>query len=157
MLTAGMADPSPILFYDGVCGLCDRAVQFVLRHDRHGRFRFAALQSAVAAEVLERHGRDPRDLDTMFLLVDAGTPRERLLSRSDGVCELLRRLGGGWAVLALARVLPRGMRDRAYDLVARHRYRWFGRFERCALPPPGARERFLDAAEAAPQRRAGSG
>lgn len=134
----------PILFYDGVCGLCDRTVQFVLRHDRAGRVRFATLQSGVARVVLTRHGRDARDLDTMYLVLDADTPRERLLCKSDGILAVLRELGGPWRLVAAARLVPRGLRDRAYDWVARNRYRWFGRYDHCALPRPEVRERFLD-------------
>ncbi len=137
MLTIVSAPSSgPILFYDGVCGLCNRAVQFVLRHDTAGRFRFAALQSDFARAVLGRHGRDARELDTMYLLLDAGSPSERLLAKSDGILTILGELGGVWKLPAIARVLPRALRDRAYDFVARNRYRWFGRSDRCALPPP---------------------
>jgi predicted DCC family thiol-disulfide oxidoreductase YuxK len=138
---------APILFYDGVCGLCDRTVQFVLRHDRRGRFRFAALQSAHARRMLARHGRDPSRLDTMYLLLNPGAPTERLLDRSDGIVGVLEQLGGVWRLSAAARVVPRFVRDRAYDLVARHRYRWFGRYDRCVLPPPNMRVRFLDDGE----------
>jgi len=135
----------PILFYDGVCGFCDRAVQFVLRHDTRQRFRFTPLQSGFAHTVLGRHGCKADALDTMYLLLDAGTPGEQLLSRSDGIVTLLRELGGGWKVLAaLTRLLPRALRDRAYDRFARNRYRWFGRYDQCLLPPPAARARFLD-------------
>jgi predicted DCC family thiol-disulfide oxidoreductase YuxK len=141
-------DAGPILFYDGVCGLCDRTVQFVLRHDRRGRVRFAALQSASARRMLARHGRDPSRLDTMYLLLSPGAPTERLLDRSDGILGVLDQLGGIWRVSTAAWVVPRFLRDRAYDLVARNRYRWFGRYDRCILPPPNARERFLDDDEA---------
>ena len=137
----------PILFYDGVCGLCDRTVQFVLRHDRRGSFRFAALQSGSARRVLARHDRDPSRLDTMYLLLDPGMPTERLLDRSDGILAVLEQLGGVWRLAAAARAVPRFLRDRAYDLVARHRYRWFGRRDHCALPPPDVRSRFLNDGE----------
>jgi predicted DCC family thiol-disulfide oxidoreductase YuxK len=141
-------DPGgPVLFYDGVCGLCNHTVQFILRHDRKALFRFAPLQSAYAVEVLGRHGRDPRDLDTMYLLLDAGTPRERLLSRSDGILAAMDGLGGVWRVLALGRVLPRSWRDRGYGFVARHRYRWFGRYDSCPLPSPEVQARFLGEGE----------
>jgi predicted DCC family thiol-disulfide oxidoreductase YuxK len=141
-VTEGMRHP--ILFYDGVCALCNRVVQFVLRHDPAGRFRFAPLQSELARRVLERHHRDARDVDTMSLLVDAGTPREQLLSKSDGVLAVLDELGGAWKLLTLARVLPRALRDRGYDVIVRHRYRWFGRYDQCPIPPPGVRQRFID-------------
>lgn len=133
----------PILFYDGVCGFCDRAVQFVLRHDTAGRFRFAALQSDFAARTLARHGRDPRDLDTMYLLLDEGTPGEQLVARSDAVLAVARELGGAAKLLGLFGLLPRALRDRAYAFIVRHRYDWFGRYDQCRLPPPLVRERFI--------------
>ena len=150
--------PGPILFYDGVCGFCNRAVRFVLRHDRAGRIRFAALQSRFAAEVLGRHGRDSAELDTMYLLLDPGTPRERLAGSSDGLVALLRELGGAWAWLAWVRLLPRGLRDRAYDVVVRNRYRWFGRYDACPIPPPELRQRFADLSQDdAPHPQVGAG
>lgn len=130
----------PVIFYDGVCGLCDRSIRFVLRHDHAGRVRFAPLQGALAARVLAAHGRDAGQLDTVYLL-DGG----RLLAKSDAVCAILHLLGGPWRLLALLRVLPRALRDRAYDAVAGGRYRWFGRFDTCPVPPPHLRERFLAA------------
>jgi predicted DCC family thiol-disulfide oxidoreductase YuxK len=132
-----------VLFYDGVCAMCDRAVQFVLRHDAAGRFRFAALQSEFARAVLTRHGCEAGALDTMYLLLGAGSAAERLLGRSDAILAVLQELGGAWRALALLRLLPRSLRDRAYDFIARHRYRWFGRYDQCVLPPPEVRTRFL--------------
>jgi predicted DCC family thiol-disulfide oxidoreductase YuxK len=137
------AGSGPVLLYDGVCGLCDRSVQFLLRHDTQARFRFAALQSEFARRVLSRHGRDPAKLDSMVLVLDPGLPMERLLDRSDGVLALLEELGGGWRLLAAAHVIPRSLRDRAYDFVARHRYGWFGRYDQCVLPSPSVRTRFI--------------
>jgi len=134
----------PVLLFDGVCGLCNTAVQFVLRHDPSGRFRFAPLQSEFARRVLMRHGRDPRDLDTMYLVVGADTPHERLLAKSDGILAVLHGLGGGWRLLSLARILPRALRDRGYDRLARNRYRWFGRTQQCIVPRPEVRARFVD-------------
>jgi predicted DCC family thiol-disulfide oxidoreductase YuxK len=137
------ADSGPVLLYDGVCGLCDRSVQFLLRHDKQARFRFAALQGEFAHGVLSRHGRDPAKMDYMVLVLDAGLPTERLLDRSDGVLAVLKDLGGGWRLLAASRAIPRSLRDRAYDFVARHRYGWFGRYDHCVLPSPSARARFI--------------
>lgn len=134
----------PILLYDGVCGLCDRSVQFLLRHDRQARFRFAALQSEFARRALCRHGRDPATFDSMVLVLDAGLPTERLLDRADGVLAVLEELGGGWRMLAAARVIPRSLRNRAYDFIARHRYGWFGHYDHCVLPPTSVRARFIE-------------
>ncbi len=136
----------PILFYDGVCGLCDRLVQFMLRHDRRGRFRFAALQSDVAAQTLARFGKDPRDLDTVYLLTVDG----RLLRKARAILHALVVLGLPWSLGAVFAVLPTVVLDWLYDRVAKNRYRWFGRYEQCRLPSPDERERFLDGGGATP-------
>lgn len=134
-----------IILYDGVCGLCNGLVRFVLPRDRAGRFRFAALQSAAARDILARHGRDPRELDTMYVAVPDGAGGERLLERSRAVLHVLRALGPPWSGSALAAPLPTGLLDAAYGLVARNRYRVFGRAEACLLPRPEWRDRFIDA------------
>jgi len=87
---------SPILLYDGVCGLCNRFVQFILRHDRRDQFRFAALQSNFARAILHRHGLSPDALDTVYLVFDYGQASERLLSRNDAATAVLKALGGVW-------------------------------------------------------------
>src|SRR5262245_62865428 len=135
---------APIILYDGVCGLCNQLNGFVLARDPAGRFRFASLQSAIAGEILTRHGRDPRDLDTLYLVLDPGRPDERLLRKSDAALWILRELGGAWRMTAALRLVPRWLRDLGYDLVARTRYRLFGRYEACPLPDPRPRSRFLD-------------
>lgn len=133
-----------IVLYDGVCGLCNGLVRFVLRRDRRRRFRFAPLQSAFARELLGRHGRDPRDLDTLYVVVEPGGKAERLIDRSRAVLHVLRRIGGPWALASPAGLLPRGLLDAAYDLVASRRYRLFGRHEVCPVPEEKWRDRFLD-------------
>ena len=140
----GATADGPIILYDGVCGLCNRLTRFVLARDRPGRFRFAALQSAFASEILARHGRDPRDLDTLYLVIAHGRPEERLLQKSDAALWILRELGGPWRAAGALRVVPRWVRDLGYDLVARIRYRLFGRYDSCPLPEPRHRARFLD-------------
>jgi predicted DCC family thiol-disulfide oxidoreductase YuxK len=140
---AGHGD-APIILYDGVCGLCHRLNRFVLARDRAERFRFAALQSDLARKILTRHGRDPRDLDTLYLVLGHGRPDERLLRKSDAALWILRELGGPWRAAGALRVVPRPLRDVGYDLVARTRYRLFGRYDACPLPDPRHRARFLD-------------
>jgi predicted DCC family thiol-disulfide oxidoreductase YuxK len=141
--------PPPILLYDGVCGLCNRLVQFVLRHDRNSLFRFVSLQSALAARILARHGADPHDLDTVYVAIDydpaRADPGERLLVRSEAVIFVLEQLRGIWTLLGfLMRIVPRPLRDWKYRLVARYRYRVFGRYETCPLPRREDCDRFLD-------------
>jgi len=136
---------NPIILYDGVCGLCNRLVQFLLRHDKNGRLRFASLQSDFAANVLHRHGIDPKDLDTMHVVENHEQADERVLQRSDAILRAGRELQGFWSVLAaFAKILPRGFRDLVYRFVARNRYRVFGKYETCMLPDPNQRSRFLD-------------
>src|SRR5215813_13291310 len=138
-----MSGEHPIILYDGVCGLCNRLVQFLLKHDRHGRLYFASLQSDFAAKVLQRHGFDPKDLDTLHVVENYEQPDERLLQRSDAVLRASRELGGLWSVLAAAaKIIPRPLRDVAYRFVAQNRYRVFGKYETCMLPDPNQRSRF---------------
>src|SRR3954466_1711643 len=87
--------PGPIILYDGVCGLCNRLTRFVIRRDPRGRFRFASLQSPFAAEVLARHGKDPRVLDTLYVVLDHGGPSERLLRKARAGLFILAEIGGG--------------------------------------------------------------
>ena len=129
-----------MLFYDGHCGLCHGAVKFVVKRDRAGRaFRFAPLQGPTfeARVPAERRASLP---DSIIVLTNEGA----LLARSDAMLHILRRLGGGWKALAgVFSVVPRGLRDAAYDFIARIRYRIFGkRDELCPIVPPDLRARF---------------
>ncbi len=138
-----MTDSTPAtILFDGVCNLCNGFVQFVIRQDPAGRFRFAALQSAAGQAVLKAHGLDAATLaaepDSVLLELDG-----HLYSHSDAVLRIARALGGPWRLLLAGYVLPRAWRDAAYRFVARHRYRWFGRQQSCMLPTPGLRARFL--------------
>jgi predicted DCC family thiol-disulfide oxidoreductase YuxK len=140
-----LASSNPILLYDGVCGLCNRLVRFVLKHDRQELFRFAALQSEFAGKILARHGANPGDLDTFYLVLNHGQPAERLAARSDAAVEVLRNLGGTWRGCgSVLRIFPKWVRDWGYNRVARSRYRVFGKFEACPLPEERYRGRFLD-------------
>ena len=136
---------NPILLYDGVCGLCNRFVRFILKRDHQGVFRFSALQSNFARAILERHGLNPDVLDTVYLVFDYGLPSERLLSRDEAATAVLRELGGFWRLWAgLLDLLPRRVRNWRYNLVARNRYQFFGKYETCPLPEEKDRHRFLD-------------
>ncbi len=132
------AQKFPVLLFDGVCNLCNASVQWVLRHDRAGRFRFAALQSETGQALLARFGLDQEHFDTA-VLVDG----DRIFTRSDAALEILRQLGFPWSAVAVLRWAPRSLRNVVYDWVARNRYRWFGRQEKCLLPRPEWKQRFL--------------
>jgi len=140
--------PNPVILYDGVCGLCNRLVRFVLKHDSPDRFRFASLQSNFAAAILRRHQADLADLNTIYVVLDHALPDERLASRSDAAVVVLRELGGGWNVLGLTlRALPEWLRNWGYNLVARNRYRIFGKYNSCPIPSEKDHRKFLDLAE----------
>lgn len=140
------AERQPILLYDGTCGLCARSVQFVLSHERASHaLRFATLEGP--------HGQRARAAQPALAAVDSvvwiepgeqGTPA-RVLVRSDAVLAVMRHLGGPWrALAAIGRVVPRISRDAIYRVVARCRYKVFGREQACLLPSPEQRARFLD-------------
>jgi predicted DCC family thiol-disulfide oxidoreductase YuxK len=133
-----------VVLYDGVCGLCNRLVQFLLKRDQRDVFRFAPLQSRFAKRVLARHGVHTTDLDTLYVIADCGLPSERLLSRSAATLYAAQKTGGMWKMAVLGRVLPGFLRDAAYDLVARYRYRIFGKYETCLVPEERYRGKFLD-------------
>jgi predicted DCC family thiol-disulfide oxidoreductase YuxK len=133
-----------LLLYDGVCGLCNRLVRFVLDRDRANVFRFAALQSPVATAVLEKYGRDPKDVDTFYAIIDYGLPGERLLARGRAALFVLRTIRGGWQLTRPFGLFPTFVLDGVYDYIARHRYGWFGKLDACPIPQPGDADKFLD-------------
>jgi predicted DCC family thiol-disulfide oxidoreductase YuxK len=137
-----------LMVFDGLCGLCNRAVQWVTQHDHADRFRFTPLQSELTVVILSRHGID-RDAvlesNSVYLLLDAGTERERLLTRSNVTVNMLLLLGGRWRVLGyLLRAVPAFLRHSAYGWFARNRYRLTGRYEVCPLPTDAERMKFLN-------------
>ena len=136
--------PNPIVLYDGVCGLCNRAVQFLLKRDRHDRLRFASLQSDCAAQLLGRHGLDNKDLDTVYVVLNQGEANEALLAKSDAFLLFVKEIGGVWSLARLGRIIPRPMRNWLYDFVARHRYQVFGKYEACMLPDPRHKHKFIE-------------
>lgn len=141
-----MAQAEPagaVIVFDGVCVLCNGWVGFLLRHDRAGRYRFAAMQSEAGRALLAAHGLDPDD-PASFLLVEHDVAQApRVSTDSDAVRRVLVGLGGCWRLAGLLALLPRRPRDAAYRWLARNRYRWFGRHDACRLPAPAQRHRFL--------------
>jgi predicted DCC family thiol-disulfide oxidoreductase YuxK len=137
-------EPNPIVLFDGVCGVCNHSVQFLLKRDTHDRFRFASLQSEFSSRVLTRHGIDPNDLDTIYIVKNYDQADEVLLARSDAVLFIGNQLGGIWKLSGVGRLIPRTLRDAIYDIIARNRYRVLGKHESCMLPEPKHRQKFLD-------------
>ncbi len=138
----------PLILFDGVCNLCNSTVQWVIEHDKEGRFHFATLQSAAARRQLEEVvGAEEIDaLPDSIVLLD----RDGLHTRSEAALRISRALGFPFTLLGLGVVVPRPIRDAVYDLIARNRYRWFGRRDTCMTPTPDLATRFLDAGELRP-------
>ena len=135
-----MAEPAPILLFDGDCAFCNGCVLWLLRHERAPNYRFAPLQSAVAAPLLDRHGIDANDLSSI-VVIDA----DRVHRKSAAVLHLLRATRQPWRSLAVLSILPRRLRDAAYDYVGARRYGWWGRATSCVIADPAWRSRVLAA------------
>jgi predicted DCC family thiol-disulfide oxidoreductase YuxK len=132
-----------LLLYDGVCALCNGVVKFLMKRDRGDRFRYAPLQSELGREMLARFGilEFP---DGVMLIVNSLTAEERLYQRSDAVAACLRLLDGPWRGVGRALgLIPRWLREWGYGVVARFRYRVFGRYDTCPVPSPEERGRLL--------------
>ena len=129
-----------IVLFDGVCNLCNSTVRFIFERDPHGRFRFAAQQSEAGQALLRKHGLLERgSLADSVVVLEGG----RTYLESDAALHILCRLGGVWRLAYALRIVPKPLRDGVYRLVARHRYRIFGRREQCMVPTPELRRRFL--------------
>ncbi len=133
----------PLLLYDGACGFCAASVQFVLRHERRHSLRFAALESDIGRAIRSRHPHLGA-VDSMIWVDEAGSPRERVLTRSAAALEVARYMGGVWRLAAIGRAVPSFLRDAVYDFIARHRHTLVREGEYCYIPPPALRARFLD-------------
>ena len=127
----------PVVLFDGVCNLCNASVTFIIDRDPEALFRFAPLQSDVGRALVaecEVEGEDS------IVLVEDG----RCHVRSDAALRIARRLDGLWPLLGVLLIVPRPLRDAVYRLIARNRYRWFGKQDACRLPTPDLRARFLE-------------
>ena len=132
------AGHKPLILFDGVCHLCSGAVVFILRRDRSRRFAFAPLQSEVGQKILGRLGMPLHENETL-VLVEGNSYR----IKSSAALRIARRLSGFWPLLYVLLIAPRPLRDFCYDVVARNRYRWFGRRDECYVPTEEQQDRFL--------------
>ncbi|MGM0875530.1 MAG: thiol-disulfide oxidoreductase DCC family protein [Bacillota bacterium] len=128
----------PILLFDGVCHFCNHTVQFVIRHDKREKFRFAALQSSRGQELLKKFDLPTNDFDS-FVMITNNT----FYTKSTAALQVCLVLGGLWRILYVMKVLPMPLRDRIYTILAKNRYRWFGKEDSCMIPSPELRKRFL--------------
>ena len=128
-----------IVFFDGVCNLCNSSVNFIIDRDSAGQFKFAPLQSDLAKRLLPNFEIDPTELESFVYMDD-----EKVYRRSRAALEIARRMNGAWPLLYAFVVVPGFIRDAVYNLIAKNRYKWFGRQDTCRMPTPELSARFLD-------------
>ncbi|MNS47910.1 hypothetical protein D3C72_804600 [compost metagenome] len=128
-----------IVLFDGVCNLCNNTVQFIIRNDSKGKFRFAALQSETGQRLLEKYQLDTKNFNS-FILIDNNKPR----LKSTGALYLVKNLSGFFPLLFAFIIIPPFIRDWIYDKVAQNRYKWFGKKDQCMVPTPELKARFLN-------------
>ena len=132
-------EQEPVLFYDGLCRFCNRTVHLLLKIDHRAVLHFAALQSPIAKTLLGQVDHS-RPLPDGVVLIHNG----KIYTESDAALKSLQLIGGIWKLVAMLRFIPNFIRNPIYRIVARNRYRWFGKFESCPLPKPEWKNRFLD-------------
>lgn len=127
-----------IILFDGVCNLCNNTINFIIRHDMKSIFKFATLQSEVADELLKNFPPVKNKLDSIILL-EKGVK----YTQSSAALRIAKNLSGGYPILYVFIIIPKFFRDWIYSIVAKNRYKWFGKKEECMIPTPELRERFL--------------
>lgn len=138
-----LAPGAVLVLYDGVCGLCNGLVSFMLRRDRGDRCRFASLQGELGRQLVAERGGDPDELSTLYVIERLGQTDERLWRRGRAAIIALAALGRAWRLLHVLRILPTGLLDVAYRALARRRYRLGGKLESCPVPAPEHRRKFV--------------
>jgi predicted DCC family thiol-disulfide oxidoreductase YuxK len=133
-----MENSNPIILFDGVCNLCNGAVQFVIKNDKDKRFRFAALQSEIGVELSKKYELPTGTMNTFVAIIN-----DQSYTRSTAALEVAKLLGGVWSLAYVFIIVPPIIRDGIYDWISKNRYRWFGKKESCMIPTPDLRERFL--------------
>jgi predicted DCC family thiol-disulfide oxidoreductase YuxK len=128
-----------IILFDGECNLCSYWVKFFIRRDKRAVFKFASIQSSAGGKLYAGAGFNPSNPQTFLLIAPDG-----VYARSDAVIEIAARLGGAWRLARGLKIIPRGIRDWAYGVLARNRYKWFGKRDSCMVPTPNIKRRFLD-------------
>ncbi len=135
-----MKENKKIILFDGVCNLCNGVIQFVIKRDKKDTFRYAALQSEIGAQLIAERAIDTTKVDSIILI----EPGVAYFTKSDAALEISKSFGGGWKLLGIFTWIPKSFRDVVYDLIARNRYKLFGRKDACMIPTPELQAKFLD-------------
>ncbi len=128
-----------VILFDGVCNLCNGAITFIIKRDKGDVFRYAALQSDIGKQLAQKHHIHLDKVDSIILVTD----KEAYL-KSTAALRIAQKLSGGWPLLAGFLILPAFFRNWVYDLIARNRYKWFGKKDACMIPTPELRSKFID-------------
>lgn len=128
-----------IILFDGVCNLCNTAVQFIIKHDKKDVFRFVALQSDLGIEITKHIGLDNRKMDSIILY----EPGIAYYIKSEAALEIAKNLSGGVAILSIFNILPSSISNKVYDYIAKNRYKWYGKKDSCMIPTPELEAKFL--------------
>ncbi|MFS4447470.1 thiol-disulfide oxidoreductase DCC family protein [Maribacter sp. 2307UL18-2] len=135
-----METSKKIILFDGVCNLCNGFVQFVIKRDKNDVFRYASLQSEIGEQLISERGIDTKTIDSVILIV----PGVAYYLKSGAALQIGRELKGYRTLSRVLILIPRGLRNIVYDLIARYRYAWFGKKDQCMIPTPDLRAKFLD-------------
>lgn len=131
-----------VVFFDGVCSLCNGYIRFLMARDRDAQFHVAPLDGETAEQYLTGETRE--NAGDSIIYMDRSGDDPAFYNRSTAVLNILSRLGGPWCLVAVLKIIPRFIRDAVYNLIASNRYDWFGKHDTCPAPEPGWKERFLD-------------
>ncbi|OIQ36107.1 MAG: thiol-disulfide oxidoreductase [Bacteroidetes bacterium MedPE-SWsnd-G1] len=129
----------PLILFDGICNLCNSSVQFVLKKDKNKQFIFASIQSDAAKEILLQFSKNNSDLDSIYLIY-----KGRLYTKSSAILRIGNLLGGFYALVIIFWIVPKPIRNWAYDFIAKNRYEWYGKKDACMIPTPEIKNRFLN-------------
>ncbi|MDN3586932.1 DCC1-like thiol-disulfide oxidoreductase family protein [Pedobacter aquatilis] len=129
----------PVIFFDGVCNLCNASVQFVIKRDKHKHFQFTALQGKFAEEILPQSVFNSNQINSILLL-EGGM----IYQKSSAALRIAKKLNGFWPLIYGFIIVPRFIRDWVYDIIAKNRYKWWGKQESCWVPIPALKSRFYD-------------
>ncbi|WP_240751412.1 thiol-disulfide oxidoreductase DCC family protein [Flagellimonas onchidii] len=132
-------DGKKIILFDGVCNLCNGAIQFIIKRDKNDLFRYAALQSDIGQQLITERAIDTSKVDSIILIV----PGVAYFTKSDAALEIAKGFGGLWKTMTIFTWVPKTLRDAIYDLIAKNRYKWFGRKDSCMIPTPELQAKLL--------------
>ncbi len=131
-------DHTAIVLFDGVCNFCNSSVNFIIRHDKKAHFKFAPIQSQIGKVLCEKFEIDLKKIDSIILIEN-----DQFYFKSSAILRITKKLNGVYPLLFGFIIIPRFVRDAVYDLIARNRYKWFGKKESCMIPTPDVKERFI--------------